>query len=307
MKDEKIEEKFRKFGLEFSYLDSIKLSEIDIEKSLHNQARIAEPINKDRLQIFITLLPHNEFPPIIVIKNSNKYNVGDGNHRVVGARDLNWTEYPYGAYVIKGTDIQIEKFINLANADHGLPIDLEERIAKAVYMVTKYGMTEKDAALLFGAPEHRVSGRVVAQRVTERANELGIENIDILSNTAKQALFRLKPATLFIKTTNVAIERKMPFVDLQNLTRKIENAPSEEVALRIIEDEKDTAKKIKANTLSNKTKAIPMFRKIERIHRAANNTFIPNNMRLLSGKLVKKAYEKLDEIIDLIEICKAAR
>src|ERR1043165_2339631 len=86
--------------------ETIRLADIDLETSLKNQARLSQPLDKDRVEEMTLAMRETKalFPPIVVYQNvgTKKWVIITGNHRVHAAIDAGWSEFD--AYVVTSQD-----------------------------------------------------------------------------------------------------------------------------------------------------------------------------------------------------------
>jgi disulfide oxidoreductase YuzD len=118
-------------GVKYQKLN-LRLASIDVEKSLRNQARVGEPVNKDVVAVYAEAYRKGDvFPPIIVFDDGHKLvTVADGNHRTQAALSVGLEQHP--AYLVEQpTPAQQARMLYEANLRHGLPSSLPDRLHHA--------------------------------------------------------------------------------------------------------------------------------------------------------------------------------
>lgn len=155
-------------------LKVINLSDIDIETSKHNQARFL-PLHEETVFTYGAAMEQGDvFPPIVVNNQKGKYLVLDGNHRVAAAGLAGYTQTT--AYVTKNlSKAQAELVTFEANARHGLPTSIEERVQQGLYLVN-IGNKAASVARALSIPENRLHKAVQTNRAASRLTTLGVDS-----------------------------------------------------------------------------------------------------------------------------------
>lgn len=149
----------------------IAFKDIDLEASARNQARFLA-IHPETVELYTAAMNDGAvFPRIVVYGSKPPYSALDGNHRIRSAIAVGFTAAEM-IVVSSATQAQRELFTYEANAKHGLPTSLEERIAQGVYLVG-LGNQAVDVASALGVPERKLWGAVAAKRSRQRLERLG--------------------------------------------------------------------------------------------------------------------------------------
>lgn len=174
-RDTKIEKWLDSKGVAFEYVPQVGLEQIDFEKSLQTQARFKaiEPPIVDRYAI--ALQNGDPFPPIVLHKRGRgKLITIDGNHRAVAAQTAGLDTYPPGAYLVTADAKTVALLQMEANTRHGLPTNVEERVAHAIFLIDN-GADTKQAAAAMQVPEREVKKRLAKVKADRRADDAGIQ------------------------------------------------------------------------------------------------------------------------------------
>ena len=159
-RDTAAEQEFQNFGLTYSDSDKdpapgfwtfkrIKYNQIDIEKSLKNQARLDTPLIQTHLSILRNNLKKGcKFPAAAgyVDPATGKIVLVDGNHRTHLSQGYEYVN----VYIINFPNESLKRwYIETANQHHGLPNSEAVRIQHAINEIHNYGMTEINACEQF--------------------------------------------------------------------------------------------------------------------------------------------------------------
>jgi len=195
-RDPRIEKWLDSNGVPFSFHEEpIPMTDIDLERSLQNQARYKELDHGKVVQYAEAMVNGDQFPPIILNRTSAraKYLNVDGNHRINAAAHNEYDAWDYGWYEI---NVKAQMFTLLAmqaNTKHGLPTDNDERARQAVYMIDN-GSTVGQAAAALSVPVRDVERRLQKVKQERRVAEAGI-SMSIWEKIANPS--KTKLATIF--------------------------------------------------------------------------------------------------------------
>lgn len=156
-------------------LEFVEFRKLDIEESLHNQARIV-PLNPDRVTRYKqSRLKGAEFPAVLIAENGSRHKVCvDGNHRIAACKEAG--DIGLWAYVFSHEDGDgtFRAVADTANARlNGAENTLEERLMHASYHIDQ-GIEIEDAATLFGVSKSQIQQYRGAMAMRERFAVLGI-------------------------------------------------------------------------------------------------------------------------------------
>lgn len=206
---------------------SVALSAIDKEASLKNQARVSAPLHEDAVLLYgVAMEAGQEFPPIIVYKNSNDmYVVVDGNHRVAGAEVAGVTALT--ALVIQNpTPNMIQALTYEANTKHGIPTTIDERVQQALHLEIS-GMPRGEAAKALGIPESRLAGAAELQRVDMRIFHIKRAALGELSIQARRRLGNIRNDNVLAAALELVTSSRMSAIEVNDLVSKINRQSTE--------------------------------------------------------------------------------
>ncbi len=163
-------------GFSWEYRIDVPLNQFDVEKSLRNQARIGQPLNKHTVERYVVALGNgDEFPAIVAAEPSVKKAgllVVDGNHRYEAHQQMK--RATIDAYIIKGASpAAITTLTFEANTHHGLPTDEKDRIHQALYLIDN-GLSAEDAARRLGIKPSKLRQEASLAAADRRAVDAGL-------------------------------------------------------------------------------------------------------------------------------------
>lgn len=151
----------------------IDIDAIDPDASTRNQARML-PVHQETVEIYRAAMEAGDrFPPIVVNGNKTPYVILDGNHRMFAAKMAGFTSID-AFMVTNATKAQMELFTYEANAKHGLPTSIPERIRQGLYLVS-LGNTAATVAKALSIPERRLWEAMQSYRAEKRLVKLDID------------------------------------------------------------------------------------------------------------------------------------
>lgn len=214
-------------GVKWIYHEHVKFDDIDMERSLRNQARIHKKLDEEVVDRYLEAMSRGDvFPPLIGARagrsDSKLVNV-DGNHRAASSKKKGDAFYPYGYYEIVDADPQIIVLMTFeANTKHGLPTSEEERVHQAIWLIDN-GANQKQAAAAVNVPERAIKklwNKVVADR---RADEVGIlrSHWDHLSQSIRQRLVTVATDEGFRALTELTFRAKLDWDEVNRLVNEL--------------------------------------------------------------------------------------
>lgn len=234
---------------DYVYVDSVKIADIDIQKSLRNQARCGDPVSQEQVSIYKEAISGGDvFPPVVLFAEKNKkYVILDGNHRVSSAIAAKKTAWEYGAYIVMdASEVQKKTILYTANTKHGLPISSEDRILHAIFMIEQSGMRIKDAASAFSVSPDSISVRLLANKTRERAAVLGVRIKQSLPMTTVNKIGQIKDDDVFKKI--IPLTEKMSPADISTSVAAILQKTTAREQSSLISSLEDDYSKIEAKT-----------------------------------------------------------
>lgn len=209
--DLKIEKFLHRVGVpSFELVENVELDRIAVEDSLHNQARIAKPLDLTAVDRYLQFLRDGiRFPPLVLWdRDDGKLFALDGNHRIA-AHDKHGTN-PDAYIVPRSTPQAIRTMISIGiNGQHGLTLSADDRLAHALYLYNGK-LTAAEAARHMGIAVSKLQGAIDIQRANERALELDADlptNVwDGIKDTVKVILMRIRADRPFVAATQLAFD-----------------------------------------------------------------------------------------------------
>lgn len=189
MKDPRIENWLTTEGVKWDYLDGVALSEIDVEASKRNQARVNAPIIEDLVERYaLAYIDGSEFPALIAWRaDSGRLVLLDGNQRLAAAIDLD--QKAIDVYVC--SELTEEKRFaicwtaNSLNGDPGSPLD---RMLQAKQYHLRYpGLPKNEVARRFRIKSEKFERELRSDEVGARLNQFGLDP-EAISLTNKDRL-----------------------------------------------------------------------------------------------------------------------
>ena len=204
----------------------IDLDDIDSDASTRNQARLL-PVHQETVEIYRAAMEAGDrFPPIVVNATKKPYIVLDGNHRLFAAKMAGFTSME--ALLVKSaTTAQMELFTYEANAKHGLPTTLSERIRQGMYLVS-LGNTAVVVAKALSIPERKLWQALSEARTDKRLTKAGFD-LTRLTIYQRRRIGSIKSDTVLIPFAELAAKSGMGSEEMNEAVTAI-NAMSTEAA-----------------------------------------------------------------------------
>lgn len=285
----------------------IQLAKIDRGKSLHNQARVGQPLNDDVVLLYAYAMENGEeFPPIVVYPNgSGTYIVVDGNHRVESA-DLAKREVLPAVIITNATGPMIQSLTYEANTKHGLPTALGERIQQALHLIAS-GMSLKDAALSLGVPENRVKQAHMIQRTDVRLYRLRREAAGKVPLAVKRRMDSIKSDRVLAALTDLVLNAGLTGDEAGDLVTLINQQREEEEQMLVITREVGRrAARVAATaggkmtlpkSLSQLEQAVAAVERVDMEQVAKDFVIVGEGMKMVLLAKVMDAHKRLRELL----------
>src|SRR4051794_13443811 len=158
-----IEDKLTKLGLTWRFNADGDIADIDMRKSLANQARLGERVNEERVETYAEAIKHGAKMPAVVVDMTNRRRKAilmDGVHRILGSEKAGYNIFARYE-VTDGDPAAVTLFTFTANVEHGLPNSLEDRIEHAIWLINNV-MRPRATPVMRGT--HRLSMEVSMTR-----------------------------------------------------------------------------------------------------------------------------------------------
>ncbi len=142
---------------------TLKISDLAVEKSKHNNARLSKPIDENVVIRYATDMEHGTAFPFITVAfniHTKEYEIWAGNHRVHAADMLDQEEVQ--CYVIfdsskPGKPSTTKSIITRSdNRRHGVPQDDEEMLLHALFFHEEHKMKLDAVAQIMHVPSNRM-------------------------------------------------------------------------------------------------------------------------------------------------------
>lgn len=178
MQNPSYEQALDRQGVEYVYIEQVDISDIDVAKSLANQARLLSPLDPELVEAYrLADADGREFPALVTWRpGKGKQVLIDGNHRL--AAKLKNGRKTVDVYFVDCTDRQIIDRITwkFNNDVNGRRLSFEEAMEHAITFVRKYGMKPNQAAVEWGVNLNTLTDkvRILDTRDTLAKNEVKI-------------------------------------------------------------------------------------------------------------------------------------
>jgi hypothetical protein len=184
----------------------ICLDEVDWDASANNCARLWNPLNEEKIDDYRMAMEDGDvFPMPVVEASATGLVILGGNQRLNAAMRIN-RQMKLMAYVVRPLlTAQREVIIRSLNSKHGWGSEKEERLAHAVFVVRKHGISTADAAKLFVVSQSSINLRI---KVDDTKASLARRSIDAsrLSMTALSAIGSIQDEKHATAIAKVAVE-----------------------------------------------------------------------------------------------------
>lgn len=264
-------------------LKEIDISDIDVETSKHNQARFL-PLHDETVLVYGAAMEQGDsFPPVIVSGNKGKYLVLDGNHRVAAANLAGFKATK--AFVCKNiSKAQAELVTFEANARHGLPTSLDERIQQALYLVN-IGNQPKAVAQALSVPVQKLYKAISASKGAARLSKVGIDP-KRFSSSSMSRFASIASNTVLAPVAEIAVAANLNHDEINEIITAVNAEDGGEASqIRIVETFR---KRYAPRMRSTSGGRMVLPENVTRVHRIAK--MVSN----LDGKLLATQMSKMD-------------
>lgn len=285
---QQVEDWLRERGQEPEYQPEFPVGEIDMDRSLKNQARLIDPINEETVtQYAAAMQAGDEFPPIIVAVDKKSYVLVSGIHRSLAALSAGLETFP--AFILR-TDhaAAISVLTYEANATHGRPTSEAERVQQALFLVES-GLSQADAAKLLRVASPQLARAVRIRRGRERLTALGFKRVNLFADTTVDRLASIRADNIFLSAAALVRDAAMPFEAVNDLIVRMNKMRSEEEQMNVLMEE---VKLRKAEAAAKLGGTVKLPRSITRVAQSVGNAAkvpVPSEKDM---KLVPADYRK---------------
>ena len=214
----------------------ISLEDIDWTESANNCARLWNPLNEEKIDDYRMAMEEGDvFPMPVVEAASSGLVILGGNQRLNAAMRIN-PQMRVEAYVVRPLlTAQREVIIRSLNSKHGWGSEKEERLAHAVFVVRKHGITTADASKLFVVSTSSISMRIKAD---DTKAILARKSIDAsrLSLGALSAIASIQDEKHATAMAKIAVEHAATGDEVTSAVQKLNSVKSAAEKAKSIKD-----------------------------------------------------------------------
>ncbi len=233
IKDEAFEADAKANKLFFD-VEDCKVSDIDVEGSLDNHARMDGQLDQERVQAMKVASGKGiPFPMIVLLRRKKQKDfVCGGNHRLGCVLELGDPIIP--AYVVKTEDTRIFDMLpRWLNVWNGHPLSNDEKLSHAMYEIEQYNTKAAEVARRFLLSPGAIQEEIRKREMVSKASKMGIDLTKLKkSNITK--LFRFKDNdNLFSSVARAFL--KVPVGSIDDLVNGIKSEKTEATKLAACE------------------------------------------------------------------------
>lgn len=242
MKDLRVEEWLKTFGVTYTYHTGIALSSVVIDKATKEQIRLTEVLDEELVQRYALALESKaDFPGIIVYplrdvgKGQTKmHGLINGWHRCEAYTLAERKQIP--AYVVDITDqLMVAVLRRTANTLEGKGQSPEERLEHAVWLTTQ-GYTTADASRFMMVHSKKLGDRLLFDNVRLRLAHGGMA-LDELGLSVQTVARMARLRDQFLEpVARLTHEARLNNDSALELIRQVREAPSDQLSSKVIED-----------------------------------------------------------------------
>lgn len=205
--DAKLEDYLDSKGVKWEFQPRLDPGDFDVDKSLHNQARL-DPYDEKRVENYTEAMKRGDkFPPVIAHGKPGKLVLADGNHRLQAAIRA---KKPLDTYVIVGDPQTIVLITFESNVRHGQPTGEDERVLQALHLMDN-GASVRSAAAALAIPEKLVNAASIRRNTDQRFLENNISPLIVekMPEPTKRRLAQVSTDEGFIAAVELAHRSNM--------------------------------------------------------------------------------------------------
>lgn len=238
-RDPRLEALLERHHVEWTFDPAYPLADIDITRSLKNQARAdSEPLLEETVELYTHHYREGvTFPGLLLRRTSPRarktYALG-GNHRTTAALAAGHTTHP--AYIVVCTDEAATSLMYEDNMANGAQLPKRQRLAIAAYLCG-IGYTQDRAAREMGVTQAEVSNFRKLHDTNMRAVDAKVTGFEDLPAGLRVELGRIQSDPVFAETARLMVATKMQGTDATRVIKTVKAARSDEQALRFVGSE----------------------------------------------------------------------
>lgn len=214
----------------------VAIDEISEDLSHRNQARISQPLNEETVLMYATAYVAGDvFPPPVLYRDAiGHLIVIDGNHRVAAMKLADKTHTD--AYIVRDLGEAMIRILTFeANAKHGLPTSMEERVQQAQYLVA-LGVTIAEAARMLRIPERKVQNAAELDTATVRIRSI-TGKASKLPDSARRRLTHIRSDRVLAAAVQLAENAKLTTLEINDLVTRVNREKDDESQLLVVQRE----------------------------------------------------------------------
>jgi len=231
-----IEKWLREWNVDYA-IQQVNLDRVDVARSMKNQARIGDVIDKDVVERYrIAMLDGDEFPPLVFWRNqTGQYVVIDGNHRLHAAIEAHFDAVA-GFVVQDVSGLVVTGMTFQANVRHGKNVSDAERLHHAMWLADN-GMPLAEAAKRLSLSPGLLRKAKAEIDATRRADAAGIRRAEweSLPTTIRNRLYNVSTDEGFIAATKLCVEAGLGAEAAFKMVSEMNDTKSSAKQLTIVE------------------------------------------------------------------------
>lgn len=242
----------------------IDLDDIDADASTRNQARLL-PVHQETIEIYRAAMEQGDkFPPIVVNATKKPYVILDGNHRLFAAKLAGFSSMD-ALLVKQATKAQMELFTYEANAKHGLPTTLEERVRQGMYLVS-LGNQAIVVAKALSIPDRKLWEALGAARTESRLTNLGFTEVDRLPFHIKRRIGSIRSDNVLLPVAEIVVKADLGSNEINDIVVGVNKLTTESDQMQYVGELRDKYEPVMQSTAGG---AIDLPRDVVRLRMAA--------------------------------------
>ena len=235
-----IEKWLRGWNVDYA-IQKVSLDRVDIARSMKNQARIGDVIDKDLVDRYTAAMSDgDDFPALVFWRNQlGQYIVIDGNHRLHAAINAHFESVD--GFVVEGASaLTVTGMTFEANVRHGKNVSDIERVHHAMWLVDN-GMSLPEAAKRLNLSPSLLRKTKSEIDATRRADAAGINRRDweMLPPTIRVRLFNVSTDEGFIAATRLCVDAGLGAEATFKLVAEMNDSKSAAKQLAVVELARD--------------------------------------------------------------------
>lgn len=256
MRNALYEQALNRFGVEWEYLESVPVSEINATRGKQMQARLV-PLDDSLIEEYKNLLEDGAKPPPLLLWKPGRgmWIPLDGNQRIA-ANERATAKHrlkAFDAYVLKSDDPMVADRLcwQFNNAVNGRRLSYEESLQHAITMVRKYGEPVTQVARDWGVKNWELTARVRELELRELAERKRIDTKHIpSSNILEVNALTVVGEDLALKAIKTIAQSGVDQKSIKAMMSAVSKAKTAEAKAKVLDDwaESEEVVRFKAET-----------------------------------------------------------